>query len=414
METLFTQALGLTPPWSVASVDFSPQDGHINFHVECEAKHLPCPECGASAQPIHDRKARTWRHLNFFQYKAFIHADIPRVACSACGKTLQVEAPWTRPGSGFTALMEAFIVAMCREMPMAAVARMLGISGDRVGRVLDHHVTEARAKESYAGVTRLGVDERSTRRGQRYVTLFHDATQRRVLFGVSGRKADTFQAFADDLQAHGGAPAAITTVSIDMSRAFQAGTRDHCPNATVCFDPYHVVALANKALDAVRRAEVKTVPDLKGSRWALLKDARNWTVDQLTVMHHMQRSNHKTARAWKLKEALRDVFATATNAAQAEVMLRAWISWARRCRLAPFKRLGKTIKDHLEGILEHFRSGLSNGFVEAMNGLLAAAIARARGYATDRRLITMAYLIGGKLKHLPANPWTVIGVQPSK
>lgn len=152
MDTLFTQALGLTPPWSVTSVDFSPAQGHINFRVVCDVRHLACPQCGAAEQPIHDRKSRTWRHLNFFQYKAFIHADMPRVACGSCGKTHQVEAPWTRPGSGFTMLMEAFIVALCREMPMAVVARMLGVSGDRVGRVLDQHVKEARAKESYSEV----------------------------------------------------------------------------------------------------------------------------------------------------------------------------------------------------------------------------------------------------------------------
>lgn len=414
MNTLFTQALGLTAPWSVASVDFSLAQGTINFHVVCDAKRLPCPQCGAADQPIHDRKQRQWQHLNFFQYKAFIHADLPRVACAACGKTQQVEAPWTRPGTGFTILMEAFIVALCREMPMAAVARMLGVSGDRVGRVLEHHVAQARAKESYAQVTQIGVDERSARRGQRYITLFHDAKQRRVLFGTTGRKASTFAAFAQDLKAHDGDASAITTVSMDMSKAYQKGARDHCPNATVCFDPFHVVALAHDALETVRRAEVKHEPELKGSRWALLKDADNWNVKQLNLMHNLQRSGLKTCRAWRLKEALRAVFATATDADQAQARLRCWISWARRSRLAPFKRLGKTLRDHLEGILEHFRTGLSNGFVEAMNGLIRAAIVRARGYGTDRRLITMAYLIGGKLQHLPTNPWTAAGIQTAK
>jgi len=74
-----------------------------------------------------------------------------------------------------------------------------------------------------------------------------------------------------------------------------------------------------------------------------------------------------------LKEALRTIFATAKYASTAKAGLEQWISWARRSRLAPFKRLGATWRDHLEGILEHFRTGLSNGFVEAMNGLIQAA-----------------------------------------
>ena len=414
MEKLFTQALGLTSPWAVTSVDFAVAQGRIDFVVHCEANRLTCPNCEATDQPVHDRIERTWQHLNFFQFKAFIRAGVPRVACGQCGKTGQVKAPWTRKGSGFTLLMEAFIVALCREMPMAVVARMLGVSGDRIARTLDHHVSEARAKESHTEVTQLAVDERSARRGQRFLTLFHDPAERRILFATPGRDAATFTAFVDDFKAHGGDAGAITTVSMDMSKAYQAGARKQCPNATLCFDPFHVIALGHTAMEQVRRAETKDRPELKGSRWALLKDAANWNSEQLARMHYLQRSNLKTARAWRMKEALRTIFATATDVAVAKEGLTRWIRWARRSRLAQFKRLGATVRDHLEGILEHFRTGLSNGFVEAMNGLIQAAKARARGYATDHRLIVMCYLIGGKLKHLPTNPWMNSAVQTAK
>ena len=249
MEKLFTQALGLTSPWSVESFNFSADEGRIDFMVACHAKRLTCPDCGAVDQPIHDRIERTWRHLNFFQFKAFIRARVPRVACKNCGKTTQIEVPWTRPGAGFTLTMEAFIVALCREMPMAAVARMLGVSGDRIARVLGHHVAKARAQEDHGQVTQLAVDERSARRGQRFLSLFHDPEKRRLLFATPGRKADTFGAFSEDFKAHGGDVRAIATISMDMSRAYQAGARTHCPNATICFDPFHVVALAHKALE---------------------------------------------------------------------------------------------------------------------------------------------------------------------
>ncbi len=404
METLFTQALGLAPPWRVESFNFSLEEGRIDFQVTCPAKRLAFPACGVLDQSIHDRLEQTWQHLHFFQYKAFIRAGLPRVACSQCGKTSQVEAPWSRAGSGFSLVMEVFIVALCREMPVAVVARMVGVSDDRIERVLDYHVEQARARQDHSEVTRVAVDERSARRGQRFLSLFHDADARRLLFATPGRKAATFEAFVDDLAAHGGDAQAIETVSMDMSKAYQAGARALCLNATLCFDPFHIVALANTALDEVRRAEVKQHGDLKGIRWATLKDAENWTEAQTTLMHHQQCSTLKTARAWRMKEALRSLFSQVNDAATAEIELNRWISWARRSRLPLFKRLGATLRAQFAGILEHFRSGLSNGFVEAMNGLIQAAKARARGYATDKRLITMCYLICGKLKHLPKNP----------
>lgn len=405
MEALFTQALGVAPPWVVSTYEFSPAAGRIDFHLRCDAARLTCPACGAAGQPIHDRKARSWRHLNFFQYQAWIHAEVPRVTCGQCGKTTQADVPWAHAGSGFTQVLEAFIVALCEEMPVLAVAGLLGVSDDRVWRVLDHAVDAARAQEDYAAVRRVSADERSARKGQRFLTVFCDLDARRVLFATPGRDRHTFAAFAADLAAHGGNARAITDVSLDLGKAYQAGTHDQCPKARISFDPFHVIALANAALDQVRRAEVKTVPDLKGLRWGTLKDASHWTDHQLADMHWLQHSGLQTARAWRLKERLRDIFVTYRRPASAGRALTAWISWARRCRLTPFKRLGATVRANLDGILMHFKTRLDNGFAEAVNGRIQAAKARARGYATDRHLATMCYLICGKLTHLPANPW---------
>ena len=405
METLFTQALGLNAPWRVVSVDFRQAEGLIVFEIDNTAQRLACPACGAADQAIHDRLARSWRHLNFFQYRAELRTRVPRVGCKVCEKTTQVDVPWARAGSGFTQTLEAFIVALCEQMPVLAVSQLLGVSDDRVWRVLDYHVQQARAREDYSGVRRISADERSARKGDRYVTMFCDADERRLMFATPGKDAATFDAFAKDLAAHGGDAKAITDVSLDMGLAYQAGTRAHCPNAVVSFDPFHVVALANEAMDQVRRAEVKHEASLKGCRWATLKDSAHWTIEQITRMHWLQRSGLKTARAWRLKQRLREVFARCTDPAAANTLLARWISWATRCRLPPFKRLAQTMKKNLAGILEHFRSGLNNGFAEAINGRVQAAKARAKGYATDAHLITISYLVCAKLKHLPKNPW---------
>ncbi|MGH8111038.1 MAG: transposase family protein [Rhodanobacteraceae bacterium] len=90
MQTLFTQALGVEPPWVVSAYECSQEAGRIDFQLRGDAPRLSCPACGATDQPVHDGKARSWRHLNFFQYQAWIHAEVPRVACGKCGKTTRV------------------------------------------------------------------------------------------------------------------------------------------------------------------------------------------------------------------------------------------------------------------------------------------------------------------------------------
>ena len=125
-------------------------------------------------------------------------------------------------------------------------------------------------------------------------------------------------------------------------------------------------------------------------------------------MHWLQHSTLKSARAWRLKMALREVYARArahNSAEQAGTDLRGWLSWARRCRLEPFKKLATTIKQRFDAVVRGMIDNRSNAFVEAMNGLLQQAKRAARGFRTSKNFIAIAYLRLSKLKHLPAHPF---------
>lgn len=407
METeLFTSALGLQPPWEVRSVAFDAEQGRIDFEVRAaRGARFACPSCGAQAQGVHDTRRRSWRHLNFFQYQAFVHADVSRVRCGGCAKTTQVAVPWARTNSGFTALFEALVVTLCRQMPVNAVAKLLGVGDDALWRMLDFHVDQARQQADFSDVQAVGIDETASRRGQHYISVFHDLEAGRLLYACEGRDQSTVRCFAEDLEAHGGEREAVTAACIDMSKAYIAGVGKFLPRAAITFDVFHIIKLANEALEQVRRAEVKEAPELKGTRWVWLKDARRWTRAQLTDFHWLSRTRLRTARAWRLKEALRDLFSNTPDIDQARALFKRWHSWARRSRLEPMKRLASTLRDHLDGILNHFDSKLTNARVEGINSLIQAAKARARGYRTTRHLITMAYLIAANLTHLPASPY---------
>jgi transposase len=167
---------------------------------------------------------------------------------------------------------------------------------------------------------------------------------------------------------------------MDMSRSFQAGARQQFRNAQICFDAFHVSKLVHDALDEVRRSEVKQEASLKGDRWALLKSPKDWSLQQITDMHWLQRSGLKAARAWRMKERYKEIHAQCRAGAEPEPLFRAFISWTRRSRLDPFKRLGKTPKAHLPGILAAYRLGASNAVADNINSQIQAAIVRARGF----------------------------------
>jgi transposase len=360
IEALFTSALGLQAPWAVRDVRLDIAKHRIDFDVECRQPLLACPACGAASQKVHDRLTRSWRHLDFFQYEAWLHAEVPRVGCTACGKTTQVSVPWAREGSGFTLLFEALALTMCKDLPVRQAARCLRVRDKQLWRRIEHYVTEARKKQDMRRVRIVGIDETSLRRGHDYVTVVHDLDAKRLLFCTEGRDHTTIQAFAKDLLDHGGQPTAVAHACMDMSAAYLKGAAAYLPNALVSYDRFHVVKLAGEAMDDVRTEEWKTeqarvqealghlTPKQRRSvLWGMRRNPSGWSHTQTEAMHWLQRANLKTARAWRLKMALREVFANARGHNQAELAsaeLKAWLSWARRSRLEPFKRLAATLK----------------------------------------------------------------------
>lgn len=419
VEALFTSALGLQPPWAVEDVKLDVVRRRIDFEVSCQGALLSCPACGAAAQRVHDRLRRSWRHLDFFQYEAWLHADVPRVACGGCGKTTQLPVPWARPGSGFTAAFEALALALCSQLPVRQAAEMLRCRDKQLWRRIEFHVAQARALERFEGVEIVGIDETSLRRGQDYVTVVHDLEEKRLLFATPGHDHQTVVEFAADLAAHGGDAAAVKHVCIDMSAAYAKGVALALPNAQVSYDRFHMIAMAIEAMDQVRRDELNAEPeqvaaalaaDPKARRnllWGMRKNPVHWNAAQTDAMYWLQRSTLKSARAWRLRMGLREVYARARQhncATQATEELRRWVSWARRCRLEPFKKLAATIKDKFQAVVRGMLEHRSNAFVESMNGLMQQAKRAARGYRTSTHFIAVAYLRLSRLKHLPAHP----------
>ena len=392
---LFQMALGLVPPWMVARSQFDAAAKRLDIYLDFgKGSRFPCPECGAVDCPAYDTEDKTWRHLNFFQHEAFLHARVPRVTCKDCG-VKQVSVVWARPGSGFTLLFEALIMAMVQAMPVAVVERLIDEWDTRLWRVIHHYVEAARARADYADVTSVAFDETASRHGHNYMTLFVDLLRRRVLFATEGKDAATVAGFAEDLAAHGADPEAVAEVCIDMSPAFIAGTAKSLPNAQITFDKFHLVKLINDAVDAVRRSEQKSRAELKKSRYLWLTNPHNLSQRQRAQLDRLSAANLKTGRAYRIRLAFQDLYAQPAGAA--EDYLKKWYWWATHSRLPPMIEAARMVKRHWNGILRWFHSRIANGIMEAINSLVQAAKAKARGYRSTRNLKAIIYLIAGKL-----------------
>jgi transposase len=403
-EQLFEAALGVSSPWYVRETVFDADGKTLTICVDFRSGSRFSYAEVAGEHPVHDTQTKRYRHLNFFQHECFLEVRVPRVKLPD-GSVRLIEPPWAGKLSGFTLLFEALVLTLCREMPFAAVARIVGESWHRVARIAERYVELALAQADFSEVRELAIDETSKARGHDYVTIAADAERRAVIFVTETREATAIERLAADLAAHGGDPEAIEAVSIDMSPAYIKGVEAYLPNAAVTFDKFHVIAHASHALDLTRRAEQKRDPELKGLRWALLKDrdalshSRRRDLDAL--LRHL--TTKRTARAWRYREDLREIL----NRKQINVvrdMLWQWCTNVMRSKVEPMKDVAQMIRNHFEGVVAWARTRMTNGFLEALNGLFQAAKRKARGYRRFSTIRTIIFLIAGKLDFRMLNP----------
>jgi len=350
---------------------------------------------------------RRWRSLDLGTTMAFVEADAMRVTCRRHGVVV-CAVPWARHRSRFTRSFEDQTAWLAVNTSKTAVAELMRVAWRSVGQICERVCAEAqREVDLLAGLRRIGIDEISHRKGQRYLTIVVDHDTGRLVWAAAGRDRKTVERFLDEL---GEARCKqIELVSCDMAGWIAGPVAERLPDAVRCVDPFHVVMLATDALDEIRRevwnearrsGEVAVAKDLKGARYALWKNPENLTDRQQLKLADIQSTNKPLYRAYLLKEQLRQIYRL--PAEQAIGMLDEWIAWARRCRLAPFVKLAKTITKQRAGILAAIEHGLSNARVEAINTQIRLITRRAFGFHSPGALIALAMLsLAGLCPPLP-------------
>ena len=401
---LFASALNLAQPWYVSGTRFDAQARSLTILIDFTAGSRFAHPAASGQHPVHDTQIKRFRHLNFFEHECFLEVRVPRIKLPD-GRVLLVEPHWAGRLSGFTLLFEALVLTLCRQMPFAAVARLVGESWHRVHAICARYVELAVDELDLSATRALAIDETSYRRGHTYLTLAADAEQRRVVFVTEGRRVEAIAALAGHLAAHQATPGQIESVSIDMSPSYIRGVTDHLPNARITFDKFHVIAQASLALDRTRRAEQKSDPALKGLRWALLKDRDRLPREQRGELDALiaAATSKRTARAWLYRENLREILERKQINVVA-ALLRQWCTNVMRSKVEPMKDVARMIRKHFDGILAWSQTRQTNGFLEAINGLFQAATRKARGYTRLDTMRTVIFLIAGKLDFSRLNP----------
>lgn len=411
-EKVFQQILALGEAWRVARMEYQEKEQRVLIRVEETPalwKEESCPHCGGKTVRGYDHAPeRNWRHLNVCQLQSEIVCALPRGECHSCGKIYTVRAPWEGRSRGLTQEFEAFALTLMREMPVKKAGEILGETDQKLWRALFAHVDGAWKELSWENVIWVGADEMNRKKGHNYLTVFVDLQAKRVLLAVEGKDASVWERFAAELGNHNGHPRAITMVAIDMSPAYQKGVRENFGNAQIVFDKFHVVSQVVKAVDEVRRKEMRVDASareqLERSSWLWRKNPEAWTAGEDDRWAQLKDKPLVTGLAYAMRLELQRAYA-ATTVAQARKRFETWSRWVRTEAealtsglLEPMRRAAEMVERHLEGILAHWRQGLTTAFLEGLNSLFSATKRKARGYRSTEYQTTMLYFVAGKLE----------------
>jgi transposase len=397
-STAFNRILDL-PGATVSSVDVT--DGGVVIGIRARQRLLRCPDCGHRCRGRYDQSRRRWRHLDLAGCRLFLEATIRRLVCPNCGVRTET-VPWARPGARHTRVFEDMVTWLVQRTDRTSVSRLMRCSWEAVTRIIVRvvadHLDQIRLDEIY----RIGVDEISYRFGHQYLTVVGDHDTRKVIWVAEGRNQQALQGFFDKLGKV--RTRALKAASMDMSTTYSEVVRQAAPKAKICFDPFHVIQWANRALDSTyasatsgRGSPVMTARQWRRARWALRAGKERLTPDRRKLINILRRTERRLIRAWELKELLRDLYRD-VKPADARRYLTAWITTAKRSNIPAFVALARRIERHLDGIAAAVQLDLSNGLIEAINAKIRLINARGYGHHSAHALAAMIYLCAGGIR----------------
>lgn len=393
---IFTKALGLPHPWHVSSVSFEGEGLEKELHIELKFERgHKFSGTDALQYTAYDTRHRWWQHLNFFQHKCILHANVPRIK-QEDGNVKTVEVPWARSGSGFTLLFEAYSMLLIEnEMTVKKAAETMDVYPQRIWGVFNHWVGKAHQEVELGDMDTLGFDETSSKKGHNYVTVAVDFEDRKVVFATPGKGAKCIEDTVGYLENKGVDTDKVKQVSIDMSPAFISGCGSCLPRATIIFDKFHVTQVITTAMDELRKLERKGNELLKGHKYTFLKNKLLPEVEK--ERDYLMMLYPKLGEGYRLVQLFKD-FWEFEDKKEAGSYLAFWCDFAVESKIQPFIKAAATIKAHWSGIINYIESRINNAILEGINSKIQLVKKRARGYRNVDNFINMIYFTCGKLK----------------
>jgi len=350
--------------------------------VKPHKKGCRCPQCGRRGKIVRTMPPRRWRDVRVCGRTVWLQQAAREIRCPTHGRRVE-QSPWAATGARVTYRLEYLLLRCCQAMSQKAAAQMLGMPPSTLSDILHRVIGRVRKKHSIRDLKTIGIDEISYAKGHKYATLVYDLDRSCVVWVGRGKARQTIdQFFQQALSSY--QKARIKGACCDMSETFIGALQQHCPNALLVLDRFHVVKALNDAVDEVRKlqwreAGAKDRKTLKGLRWLLYRHSSTRSREDTRTLKALEKANQRIYRAWRLKDEFEQLWNYKAPWA-AKRFLKTWTTAALRSRLEPLRKFVRTVRKHADGILAFVETHLTNAAAEGINRIVRMVKNRASGF----------------------------------
>jgi len=371
--------------------------GDLVVAVKPHKNGCRCPQCGRRGKIVCIMPPRRWRDVRVCGRTVWLLHAPREIRCPTHGRRVE-EPPWAAPGARVTYRLEYLLLRCCQAMPQNAAAEMLGMPCSTLSDILHRVINRVRQGHSIRDLKTIGIDEISYAKGHKYATLVYDLDRSCVVWVGRGKARQTIdQFFEQALSPY--QKAKIKWACCDMSETFIGALQQHCPNALLVLDRFHVVKALNDAVDEVRKEQWRETcgedrKALKGLRWLLYRHSSTRSREDTLTLQALEKANRRIYRAWRLKDEFEQLWDYKAPWA-AKRFLKTWTTAAMRSRLEPLKKFVRTVRKHADGILAFVETHLTNAVAEGLNRIARMVKNRASGFRDLNPFADMIFLCGG-------------------
>jgi transposase len=346
------------------------------------------PLCGCCRQPcalIHERRWREVRDRDILDRRVWLKVPIRRLDCYHCDARVTEHIAWLDRRSRMTHRVRVWVEALAQLLPIAHVSQLTGLHWHTIKAIDLQRLESLHGQFSAPDVRRLVMDEFALHKGHRYATVVLDAQRMRVLWVGEGNSRAAIRPFFEALGVQG--CSRIEAVAMDMNTAMDLEVRQHCPNAEVVYDLFHVVArFGREVVDRVRvdqanalRADPKARQVIKRSRWLLLRNRDNLESDHAVKLDELLAANAPLSTVYLLKTELKEVW-FAPSIREGARRWKRWMRLAIESEIAPVIQFAKRLRKYVRGIIASAVYPMNSSILEGVNNRIKVIKRMAYGF----------------------------------